>query len=176
MIRLESLIELKCLNSSFSSSNVSIQAFRAYPLIEIGQAVPCRAIRGNGISVNSTPPLVNRSPHSMGKLSQPSLSQPSKTPHMKCLYVCFNVEASIRSHYMGFNVSVVEKQQTTPATCVCVCMCVYIYIYIHYVYVSLSLSLAIYIYIYIYIHYHLSYSTSTYQSYNNNTTNHNKHT
>ena len=35
MFRLETLIELKFLNSSFSSSNVSIRAFRAYPLIEI---------------------------------------------------------------------------------------------------------------------------------------------
>ena len=36
----------------------SIRAFRACPLVEIRQAVPCRAIRGNSISVNSTlPPL-----------------------------------------------------------------------------------------------------------------------
>ena len=29
-----------------SSSNISIRAFRAYPLVEIRQTVPCRAIRG----------------------------------------------------------------------------------------------------------------------------------
>ena len=41
------------------SSNFSIRALRAYPvIIEITQTVPCRAIRGNSISVNSTlPPL-----------------------------------------------------------------------------------------------------------------------
>ena len=47
MIRLETLIELKFLNSIY---------FRAYPLIEIGQAIPCRAIRGISISVSSTLP------------------------------------------------------------------------------------------------------------------------
>ena len=37
-----------------SSSNWSIRAFRAYPLIEIRPNVPCRTIRGSSISVNST--------------------------------------------------------------------------------------------------------------------------
>ena len=46
MIRLETLIELRFLNSSFSSSNFSIRAFRACPLFEIRQTFPCRAIRG----------------------------------------------------------------------------------------------------------------------------------
>ena len=58
---MEALIELKFLNSSLSSSSIvflSSRAFRAYPLIEIRQTVPCRAIRGNNIPVNSTlPPL-----------------------------------------------------------------------------------------------------------------------
>ena len=54
MMRSETLIELNFLDSSFSSSNPSIRAFRAYPLIEIRQAVPCRAVRGTSISVNST--------------------------------------------------------------------------------------------------------------------------
>ena len=39
-----------------SSSDFSIRAFRAYPLIETKQTVPCRAIRGTSISVNSTLP------------------------------------------------------------------------------------------------------------------------
>ena len=56
MIRLEALIELKFLDSRCSSSTLSIRAVRAYPLIEIRQAAPCRAIRGNSISVNSTLP------------------------------------------------------------------------------------------------------------------------
>ena len=42
----------KLFNSSFSSYNFSIRAFRADPLAEIIQAAPCRAIRGNS-SVNS---------------------------------------------------------------------------------------------------------------------------
>ena len=46
MTRLETLIELKFINSSFSSSNCSIRAFRACPLNESRQTVPCRAIRG----------------------------------------------------------------------------------------------------------------------------------
>ena len=44
MMRSETLIELKFLNSSF----------RVYPLTEITQTAPCRAIGGNSISVNST--------------------------------------------------------------------------------------------------------------------------
>ena len=50
MIRLETLIELKFLNSSFSSCSP----------IEMRQTARCRAIRGNSISVNSTlpPPLI----------------------------------------------------------------------------------------------------------------------
>ena len=44
MMRSETPIELKFLNSSF----------RAHPLVETRQTVPCRAIRGNSISVNST--------------------------------------------------------------------------------------------------------------------------
>ena len=51
-LRMETLIELKFISSSFSSSNFSIRAFRAHPVVEIRQTVPCRAIRGNGISVN----------------------------------------------------------------------------------------------------------------------------
>ena len=45
MIRLERLIELNCL----------IRVVRAYHLGQIRQTLPCRAIRGNSISVNSTP-------------------------------------------------------------------------------------------------------------------------
>ena len=41
-----------------SSSNVSIWACRAYPLIEIRQHGSCRAIRGDGMSVNSTLPAL----------------------------------------------------------------------------------------------------------------------
>ena len=39
-----------------SSSNFSIRVFRAYPPVETRQTVPCRAIRGNSISVNGTLP------------------------------------------------------------------------------------------------------------------------
>ena len=49
-----------------SSSNFSIRAFRAYPPIEIRQTVPCRAIRGNSISVNRTLPPLLRFPWSFG--------------------------------------------------------------------------------------------------------------
>ena len=46
MIRLERLIELKCINSRFLSSNCSIRAFRTYPLVEIRQTFLGRTIRG----------------------------------------------------------------------------------------------------------------------------------
>ena len=54
------LFELKLFNSSCSSSNLSFRVVRAYPLIEIRQTVPCRAIRGNSISVNNTLPPLNQ--------------------------------------------------------------------------------------------------------------------
>ena len=53
MIHLETLIELKFVNLLFEV-NFSIRVVEAYPLIEIRQAGPHRAIRGNNISVNST--------------------------------------------------------------------------------------------------------------------------
>ena len=40
-----------------SGSNLSVRALRACPLIESRQAILCRAIRGDSISVNSTPGL-----------------------------------------------------------------------------------------------------------------------
>ena len=49
MTRLETLIELNFVNSTFSSSKFSIRALRACPLIEIRQTAPRRprrAIRG----------------------------------------------------------------------------------------------------------------------------------
>ena len=59
MIRCETLIELKYLNSSFW----------AYPLIEIRQTAPCRAIRGSSISVSSAlPPLREATPPLSGVL------------------------------------------------------------------------------------------------------------
>ena len=44
-----------------SSSNFSIRACRAYSPIEIRQTAPCRAIRGDSISFNSTLPPSYRS-------------------------------------------------------------------------------------------------------------------
>ena len=44
MIRLETL-------KPSSSSSFSVRVFRAYPLVEIRQTVPCQAIRGSSISV-----------------------------------------------------------------------------------------------------------------------------
>ena len=56
MIWLGTLIVLNFLNSSCSSSNFSIRVFRAYPLVELRQTAPCRAIRGSSVSVNSALP------------------------------------------------------------------------------------------------------------------------
>ena len=55
-IRLETPIELRLLNSSFSRSNFKVRVVRAYPLVETRQTVPCRAIGGNSFSVKSTLP------------------------------------------------------------------------------------------------------------------------
>ena len=65
MIQLETLIELKCLSSSCASSNCSIRVVQIYPLIEIIQTVPCRAIRVSSIPANSTlPPILSKHPSS----------------------------------------------------------------------------------------------------------------
>ena len=54
---------------SIYSSNFSSRISRAYPLLEIRQEGPCRAIRGNSISVNSTlPPLKDSAVVSLAKL------------------------------------------------------------------------------------------------------------
>ena len=47
------------INSSFSSSNFLIRAFRAYFPNEIRQTTLCRAIRCNGISINGILPPMN---------------------------------------------------------------------------------------------------------------------
>ena len=64
IIRLEAHIELNIHNSSCSSSDLSIRAFRSYPLVEIKQSAPCRAIRGKSsdsrqeyLSQSSTPQI-----------------------------------------------------------------------------------------------------------------------
>jgi len=51
---LETLVELRSLNSSQSSPNFSSRAVRARPPVEIMQVVPCRAVRVSLISVNMT--------------------------------------------------------------------------------------------------------------------------
>ena len=65
MIRLE--IELELTNSSFSSLTSRVRASRAFPLSEIRQAAPCRAIRGKSsdsrqqyLGQQYPPPLVGQ--------------------------------------------------------------------------------------------------------------------
>jgi len=61
MIRLETLTELKCRKRSF----LSLSSYH----IGIGQAVPCRAVRGSSISAKSTPsPLFRERPRSKGAI------------------------------------------------------------------------------------------------------------
>ena len=59
MIWLATLVELKFINLSCSNSILSIPAVRYVPPVDIRQTVPCRAIRGNSISVTSTLPPLN---------------------------------------------------------------------------------------------------------------------
>ena len=94
-MRLETLIEFKSLNSSFSNSNLSIRAFRAqicqFELIElifllklhkqfpVEQFYASRAIRADSTSVFSTLPPSLPSPHSLPStlfLSLPPLLSP----------------------------------------------------------------------------------------------------
>ena len=76
------------------AQNFSIRAFRACPLVEIRQALACRAIRGNSISVNSTlPPLSSAcaevlsqwaalKKYNLNSLTTPDAhSQQRETPH-----------------------------------------------------------------------------------------------
>ena len=84
MIWLETLIELKFLNSSFSS----------FSLIEIRQTILCRAIRADGVSINSIlPPLLHSQsddmetrgfdPHPLPLTPHPSPLTPHPSPLTK---------------------------------------------------------------------------------------------
>ena len=64
-MRLETLAELKFVDSSFSSSNISSLVFRAYHFIETRQTLPSRPIRGKSsvtrqkyLSQQYPPPLL----------------------------------------------------------------------------------------------------------------------
>ena len=64
-----------------------VQASRAYPLAEIRQTVPCRTIRGNSISVNSTlPPLLSLSGCSVA-IRRPPKGDPEKRSPLSDLNV-----------------------------------------------------------------------------------------
>ena len=68
MMRLEALVELEFLIFlCFSISNCSTRVVRAYPLVEIRQTAPCRAVRGKSsdssrqyLSQQYRPPPLNR--------------------------------------------------------------------------------------------------------------------
>ena len=116
-----------------SSSNVSIRVFRACPLIEVGQTVPCPAIRGNSISVNIPSPPLN----------------------LRRCFLCEEVVCWGDGHSVCNALLVLSLDRRAPYAYVSyICICIYIYIYIC-MYTSLSLYIYIcmytYIYIYIYI-------------------------
>ena len=64
MIQLEFLFELEFLNTI-------VRAYPAYALIETRQTAPCRAIRGNCISVSSTLPPLLQAVHVSGGRDDP---------------------------------------------------------------------------------------------------------
>ena len=56
MMQLETLLELKLFNSSFSNSTLSIRVVRAFLLLKLNKNNLYRAIRADSISVNCTLP------------------------------------------------------------------------------------------------------------------------
>ena len=108
MIRLDTLVELKFINLSFSSSNVSIRVFRAYPLIEIRQTVPCRAIRGNSsdswqqyLSQQYSPRLLSMHPtslHTSARLRDSSIEGLSYRNLRRLRYVLYEEATRQVSH------------------------------------------------------------------------------
>ena len=127
LIRLETLNELKFLNSSLSS----------FSSIEIRQTVPCRAIRGSSISVNSILPRI---------YGDPWRAPVSHTQGILSIYICVYIYIYIYIYYVYIYIY----------TCL-LHMYVYIYIYIH-----MCIYIYTYIYMYIYIHIYTHYGIVCY--------------
>ena len=117
-MRLETLIELEFVSSSFSSSNFSIRAFRACPLIESREAAPCRAIRGKSSD--------SRQHHLSQQYPPPLLGLQLGT-----IYIYIYIYTYIHTYIH---------------TCICIHMCIYIYIYI-YICICTYIHTCIHIYI-----------------------------
>ena len=134
MKRLETLIELKFLNSICSSSNFSIWAFRASPRVETRQTAPCRAIWGKS-SDSRRQYLSQQYPRPL--LSQPSANQPGRRRRGRwcgrTTGTCRSTPASAATVWR----SSVWYKRCGCGTCRCgtcgslVYTCVYIYIYIY---------------------------------------------
>ena len=103
------------------------------PLLEIRHADPCRAIRGNSISVDSTLPPLNKASarherHDVCMCIYIYICMRIYTYMYVCMYVC-----------------------TYVRTYVCIYACIYTQLY-DYIYKQLTSSVCMYIYIYIYIY------------------------
>ena len=116
-MRLETLVEVKFLNSSCSS----------LPSFEIRQTVPCRAIRGNGISVNSTlPPSQPLRVHLCGSLgcTANSHSRISRFEVLRGESLYLRATAAGVLDDGGTDCRQADLVAFRVASCVCVCVCV----------------------------------------------------
>ena len=143
-MRLETLVELKLLDSSFSSSNFSSRVARAYPLIEIRQlTLPVEQFEA-AASVYSSLPSLRRSYASRVRLKGYGGPLQSSDNFMMSLYVInWQFLCHIYIDYVYIYIYIY----------------IYVYTYIHtythrlciYIYIYIFIGVYKYIYIYIYI-------------------------
>ena len=159
---------------SEAASNFSTRVFRAYPLFEIRQAVPRRAVRDSSISVSGTlPPLSTKDDNSLQFQSQGSeaalamqfTSRGSEAASAAAQFASKSSKAaspskelstkddnSQQSRRQGSKAALPARIQSPRVWKTTTVVCVYIYMYIYiYIYIYIS-CMYIYIYIYIYIY------------------------
>ena len=105
-----------------------IRAFRVYPLMEIRQKVPCRAIRGNSISVSSALPALSTTDCPTDPANRISPASRRGQDKRFCFY-----RTAINVHICCHNDRLLTKKHKYIMVC---CgrsanICIYIYIYIH---------------------------------------------
>ena len=135
-----------------SSSNFSIRVFGIYScVIELRQAIPYRAIRADGISINSIiPPFPGQSAalkSLVGKKGRCAGDRPSF-----CKLICPLASFSKMPAQVILNKDLFLSLSLYIYVYMCVCVqSTYIYTYIH-IYIYIYIYVYTYIYIYIYTH------------------------
>ena len=116
-----------------------ISRFQLFKLIQIRQTIPCRAVRGNSISVNSTLPAsclsTNMEPIILGSASERAKGQGAvwaKSGHLAQYYYDPHVTGQVRYEKGRRGKHECWKQSLESLTmCIYVYVCIYIYIYIY---------------------------------------------